>query len=256
MELLEVHGVSRYFGGLKALDDVVLRVHSKEILGLIGPNGSGKTTLFDVITGFLRPSRGEIFYNGRRISGLAPHLIAKYGIIRTYQKTSIFTQLTVAQNIAIGHHIRIKGNLWHSLLNTQTSRRERKKTREREEEILEFLNMHALRDRLAINLTYGDQRRLEIAIALAARPDLLLLDEPAAGLNPEETKSLMGIIRSIRDQGTTIFLVEHDMKVVMGICKRIVVLNYGKKIAEGRPQEITENGEVIKVYLGEELEYA
>jgi branched-chain amino acid transport system ATP-binding protein len=251
---LQVENVSRYFGGIAALRDVDFQVSQGEIVGLIGPNGAGKTTLFNVITGFSKPSRGRIVYEGRVISDLAPHQIASMGIIRTYQKTSVFPALTVGQNISIGHHQQSQPGIGAVLFRTSAHHAERQETGARVDEILNFLAMTWAKDFIAQNLSYGDQRKLEIAIALSARPKLLLLDEPAAGLNSEETEGLMAVIRKIQGQGITILVVEHHMQLVMGICERIVVLNYGKKIAEGPPDQIQNDEEVIKVYLGEEVE--
>jgi branched-chain amino acid transport system ATP-binding protein len=249
-----VENVSRYFGGVTALSDVDFSISPGEIVGLIGPNGAGKTTLFNIITGFSKPSNGQVLYEGRMISDLAPYEIASLGIIRTYQKTSIFPALTVAQNIAIGHHRENRHGIWSVLFRTQGHRTERREIETRIKEILDFLAMDWAKGYSAQNLSYGDQRKLEIAIALSARPKLLLLDEPAAGLNPEETNGLMEVIKKIQKKGITILVVEHHMKLVMGICERIVVLNYGKKIAEGTPIQIQNHEEVIKVYLGEEIE--
>jgi branched-chain amino acid transport system ATP-binding protein len=254
LSFLRVEEVSRYFGGVAALSDVSFRVSPGEIVGLIGPNGAGKTTLFNVITGFIKPSRGQVLFEDRGISGLAPCEIASRGIIRTYQKTSVFPALTVGQNIAIGHHRQNRPGIWPALFRTQAHRMERKEMEAQRKEILNFLAMDWMRDFIAQNLSYGDQRKLEIAIALSARPKVLLLDEPAAGLNPEETGGLMELIRKIQSQGITILVVEHHMKLVMGICERIIVLNYGQKIAEGSPAQIQNHEEVIKVYLGEEIE--
>jgi len=251
---LQVKNVSRYFGGVAALSEVNFGLSPGEIVGLIGPNGAGKTTLFNVITGFSKPSRGQVLYEGRVISDLAPYEIASLGIIRTYQKTSIFPVLTVAQNIAIGHHRQNQPGIWSALLRTQAHHTERQESETGIKEILDFLSMDWAKDYTAQNLSYGDQRKLEIAIALSARPKLLLLDEPAAGLNPEETNGLMEVIKKIQERGITILVVEHHMKLVMRICERIVVLNYGKKIAEGTPAQIQNHEEVIKVYLGEEVE--
>jgi branched-chain amino acid transport system ATP-binding protein len=251
---LQVENVFRYFGGVAALSDVTFRMSPGEIVGLIGPNGAGKTTLFNVITGFIKPSKGQVLYEERVISELAPYEIASRGIIRTYQKTSIFPALTVARNIAIGHHRQNQPGIWSALFRTQAHSSERRETETQIKEILDFLAMDWAKDYVAQNLSYGDQRKLEIAIALSARPKILLLDEPAAGLNPEETGGLMEVIKKIQGQGITILVVEHHMKLVMGICERIVVLNYGKKIAEGTPVQIQNNEEVIKVYLGEEVE--
>ena len=254
MASLQVKNVSRYFGGVAALNDVNFSISPGEIVGLIGPNGAGKTTLFNVITGFRKPSKGQVLYEDRVISDLPPYEIASLGIIRTYQKTSIFPALTVSQNIAIGHHRQSQPGIWSVLFRTRAHHTERQEVEARIDEILDFLAMGWAKDYSAQNLSYGDQRKLEIAVALSARPRLLLLDEPAAGLNPEETNGLMGVIKKIQEQGITILVVEHHMKLVMQVCERIVVLNYGRKIAEGTPVQIQNHEEVIKVYLGEEVE--
>ncbi len=252
MPLLETRNLSIYFGGLPAVKNVDLALDQRKITGLIGPNGAGKTTLFNLISGFLKPSGGTISYRSDVISGLPPHEIAQRGIVRTYQKTSIFPGASVLTNVIIGTHLWTKSGIWDALWKTLKSRSEAVETEQKAREILEFTELTKYRDSLARNLPYGEQRKLEIAIAMACKPELLLLDEPAAGMNPEETVRLMETIRKIRDRGITILLVEHDMKMVMGVCERIVVLNYGEKIAEGSPREITENPEVIKVYLGDE----
>jgi len=254
--LLDVQNVTVTFGGLVAVNDVSFQVKSSEIVGIIGPNGSGKTTLFNAITGFVKLAHGEIFSQGKKISGFPPHLTAKRGIARSYQKTSLFLNLPVSQNIAAGRHIQYNVNLWESVLNTKHHKSEYKNNQNKIQELLDFLEMGDLKDQLAGNLSYGLQRRLGIGISLASQPKLLLLDEPAAGLNAEETSKLMDLIKQIREQQVTILLVEHDMKMVMGICDRVVVLNYGAKIAEGIPEEIAQNEEVIRVYLGDEVEYA
>lgn len=253
--LLDVREATVKFGGLVALHEVSFGVQPSEIVGIIGPNGSGKTTLFNAITGFVRLHRGEILSDGERISGLPPHLTAQKGIARSYQKTSLFLNLPVAQNIAAGRHTQYHVNLWQSIWNTRRHRDEHARQQERIQKILDFLNMGELSDRPARNLAYGLQRKLGIGIALASEPRLLLLDEPAAGLNPEETDRLMDLIRRIREKQITVLLVEHDMKMVMGICDRIIVLNYGSKIAEGRPDDISHHEEVIRVYLGDEVDY-
>ncbi|MCX5906255.1 MAG: ABC transporter ATP-binding protein [Deltaproteobacteria bacterium] len=254
MASLQVENVFRYFGGVAALSNVTFSITPGEIVGLIGPNGAGKTTLFNVATGFIKPTKGRILFEDQVISNLAPYEVASRGIIRTYQKTSIFPALTVTQNIAIGRHRLNQPGIWPALFRTQAHLTERRETETRVKEILDFLAMDWAKNYAAQNLSYGDQRKLEIAIALSARPKLLLLDEPAAGLNSEETGGLMEAIKKIQGQGITILVVEHHMKLVMGICERIVVLNYGKKIAEGTPVQIQNNEEVIKVYLGEEVE--
>jgi len=256
VSLLETRSLSVYFGGLPAVRNVDLSLDEKKITGLIGPNGAGKTTFFNLVSGFLRPTSGSIRYRGDVISGLAPHEIASRGIVRTYQKTSIFPGVSVFTNIVIGIHLWTQAGIWDALWRTARSREEDREAARRAEEILEFTELIKYREVPAGSLPYGEQRKLEIAIAMASRPELLLLDEPAAGMNPEETKRLMEMIRSIRDQGITVFLVDHDMKMVMGVCERIVVLNYGEKIAEGSPKQISVDPEVIKVYLGEEMDVA
>ena len=250
MPLLEVRGLTVHFGGLAAVNGVSFAVEEGEILGLIGPNGAGKTTCFNLITGLLRPDGGRVFYRARDITDLPPHLIARQGLARTFQKTSLFPRLSVLESVMIGQQARLQPRVWSALLRTPAQRREMAEVRARAEEVLAFLEMLPLRDAMAQALAYGDQRRLAIAIALAGRPTLLLLDEPATGMTPAESRHLMQLIGQIRASGVTVLLVEHDMKVVMGICDRIVVLDYGRKIAEGKPQEIRRDPEVIRVYLG------
>ena len=252
MSLLETENLSVYFGGLAAVKGVTFHLNKGEILGLIGPNGAGKTTVFNLITGFIKPTDGEIFYNDEKISHLPPHLIAKRRITRTYQKTSLFPNVSVLENVIIGTHMWTKTRVWGALWRTSKSRQEKEAIEERGRKILDFMGLKDRWQFLAKNLPYGEQRKLGIAIAMACYPELLLLDEPAAGMNPEESLRLMELIRRIREQGTTILLVEHDMKVVMGLCERIIVLHYGEKIAEGTPKEISQDKEVIKVYIGED----
>ncbi len=251
MPLLEVRDLTVHFGGLAAVNDVSFGLEAGEVLGLIGPNGAGKTTCFHLITGLLRPDGGRVAFEERDITALPPHVIARRGLVRTFQKTSLFPRLTVLENVMIGQQARLRPRVWPALLRTAAQRREMAEVRARAEEVLAFLGMPALRGVEARSLPYGDQRRLAIAIALAGRPALLLLDEPAAGMTPTESRRLMDLIGQIRAGGTTVLLVDHDMKVVMGICDRIVVLDYGRKIAEGKPHEIRRDPEVIRVYLGE-----
>jgi branched-chain amino acid transport system ATP-binding protein len=252
MPLLEVQDLTVHFGGLAAVNGVTFALEEGEILGLIGPNGAGKTTCFNLITGLLRPQQGRVRLQGRDITGLPPHLIARRGVVRTFQKTSLFPRLSVLENVMIGQQGRLRPRLWPALARTAAQRREMGAVRGRAQEVLQLLGMAALEATPARALAYGEQRHLAIAIALAGRPALLLLDEPAAGLTPAESRHLMELIGQIRAEGMTVLLVEHDMKVVMGICDRIVVLDYGRKIAEGKPQEIRRNPEVIRVYLGGE----
>ena len=250
MRLLEVRDLAVHFGGLVAVDRVSLSVGAGEVVGLIGPNGAGKTTCFNLMTGFLKPDGGSILFQDEEISSLPPYEIARRGLIRTFQKTSLFPRLPVLDNVMVGQQARLRPRVWPALLRTRAQRQEFQQVRERALEVLDFLEMSEQRDFPAESLPYGEQRKLEIAIAMAGKPVLLLLDEPVAGMNPEETSRLMGLIGKIREQGIGVLLVDHDMKMVMGICERIVVLDYGKKIAEGKPQEIREDPEVIRVYLG------
>jgi branched-chain amino acid transport system ATP-binding protein len=249
--LLEVKELTVHFGGLTAVEGVSFAIDEGEIVGLIGPNGAGKTTCFGLITGFVAPTAGQVRFRGRPLTGLPPHRIARHGVARTFQKTSLFPRLTVHENVMIGQQARLTPRVWPALLRTAAQRRELGAVRRQADEVLEFLAMSAVRDVEARALSYGEQRHLAIAIALAAQPVLLMLDEPAAGLTPAESRRLMDLVAQIRERGITVLLVEHDMKVVMGLCDRIVVLDHGKKIAEGAPRAIRENPDVIRVYLGE-----
>lgn len=250
MVILETKRLSKNFGGLKALDRLDLQIYQGEILGLIGPNGSGKTTYLNVITGFLKPTAGDLLYRSQSIVGLKPHQIAERGVIRTFQLTSLFPNLTVEENIIAGMHLKTKGRILGSFFNTRSYREEEMRLRQKAADILTFMEMQERQGMLAMNLPAVEQRKLEIAIALAGEPNLLLLDEPAAGMNPEESVRLLGLIRSIQQMGITILIIEHNMRVIMRLCTRVAVINYGVKIAEGTPQEISNNDEVISVYLG------
>jgi len=250
--IFEIKGLSKDFGGLRALNDLFLEIHEGDIFGIIGPNGSGKTTWLNVVTGFLRPTAGSIVFKGQSIVGWPPSQIAKRGLLRTFQLTSLFPNLTAEQNIIAGRHLETSNNVLMALFNTRNYRKEEMELREKADEIMSFMEMQERRDVLAKNLLSVEQRKLEIAIALAAEPELLLLDEPASGMNIEEATRLISLIRSIHQMGITIGIIEHNMRLVMGLCSRIAVLNYGEKIAEGTPQEIANNEEVISVYLGGE----
>jgi branched-chain amino acid transport system ATP-binding protein len=256
MALLETKDLTKQFGGLAAIDQVNIEANCGEILGLIGPNGAGKTTLFNLITGSLRPSYGKIFFKGEDITGLKPNQIAEKGIVRTFQASTLFDKRTVMENVLIGCHLQFHTGLLRVLFNTSRTRSEEKEIRQRALEIIEMTGLSPVRDELAGSLPHGHQRVLGICIALAANPELLLLDEPVAGSNPEESVRLMSLVKKLRDRGITIILVEHDMKAVMHTCDRIVVLNCGKKMAEGNPEEIRENRDVIEAYLGVEEDAA
>jgi branched-chain amino acid transport system ATP-binding protein len=250
MEFLKTEGLTKAFKGLIAVNDLDMEVIQGEILGLVGPNGSGKSTTINVITGFFSPTKGKVIYKGESISGLQPHEIAKRGIIRTFQHTSLFTNLTVEQNIISGMHLGLVNNALSSFFLTNRYRSEETKVTQAVNEILVFTNMQEKSNVVAKSLPGAEQRVLEIAIALAGKPKLLLLDEPAAGMNLQEATRIIELIRAIRQSGTTIMLVEHNMKVVVEVCSRIIVLDYGAKIAEGTPEEIANNQDVISIYLG------
>jgi branched-chain amino acid transport system ATP-binding protein len=251
MPLLEVRGLTVRFGGLVAVNAVDFDVHAGEILGLIGPNGAGKTTCFSLVSGFLSPQAGEVVFAGARVTGLSPHLIARRGLVRTFQKQSLFPRLTVLDNVMCGQHTHRRPRVWPALLGTRGEQQTLAAMRTRAEEILAFLGLSAEATGRAGDLAYGDQRKLAIGVALAAQPTLLMLDEPAAGTNATESAHLRELIRRVRDSGVSVVLIEHDMNVVMNVCDRIVVLDSGRKIREGKPAEIRADAEVIRVYLGE-----
>ena len=236
--ILEVKELTRHFGGIKALDGVDLRIGRGELSGIIGPNGSGKTTLFNVITGIYRPDRGVVSLEGREITGLPPHEIARRGIARTFQNIRLFRELTVVDNVRIAHHPHVRYGPVAALLRTDTFYREERRTREQVEEFLSIFSLQDRRKELARNLSYGEQRKLEIARALASRPKVLLLDEPAAGMNPSEVGTLMEFILRIRERfSLTVLLIEHQMRLVMGICERLIVMDFGQVIARGLPAD-------------------
>jgi branched-chain amino acid transport system ATP-binding protein len=254
--LLEVRGATRRFGGLVAVDGVSFQVQKKEIFGLIGPNGAGKTTLFNLITGLIPLSSGDLIYQGCSLANYRPHQIAQAGIARTFQNLRLFGELSALENVAIAGHIHNSSNLWTGILGLPVSRREEEKTYKRAGELLDLVGLTDQSNRKARNLAYGDQRRLEIARALALQPQLLLLDEPAAGMNPSEKGALSQLIRQIRDNSVeedlTVLLIEHHVPLVMGLCDRIAVLDFGKLIALGDPATVRENPAVIEAYLGDE----
>ena len=249
--ILEIKQLSKNFGGLAALDDVQLAIDDREIFSIIGPNGAGKTTLFNILTGLYKPSSGKIIFNNKDITGYAPNRIAVRGIGRTFQNIRLFGAMTVFENVLVGQHTRVRYSFLSALFRTPRFAREERQAKTRVMELLDYVGLQHASTELARNLPYGQQRKLEIARALATNPKLLLLDEPAAGMNPQETNDLKHFIRKLRnDLQITIVLIEHHMQVVMQISDKIAVLDYGKKIAEGRPDEIRKNPRVIEAYLG------
>lgn len=255
MALLEVSKLVKSFGGIAAVRDISVSIQESSISAIIGPNGAGKTTLFNLLTGIYQPDSGTINFNGRSLIGLRPDQVNDAGIARTFQSIRLFPTMSVLENVMVGMHTRLKISLFHTLLRTKAFKDQEVHVQEKASGLLNFVGLSRMGDEISRNLPYGDQRRLEIARALASDPKLILLDEPTAGMNPQETSEAMALFRRVRDElGITVVLIEHDMKVVMGISEHIAVLDYGQKIAEGNPLEIRNNPRVIEAYLGRSAE--
>jgi branched-chain amino acid transport system ATP-binding protein len=255
MALLEVRNLTKYFGGLAAVNSLNFEVNEREILGLIGPNGAGKSTVFNLITSYYKPSKGIIIFNGKNITNLKTHQIAQLGIVRTFQKTNVFMDMSVSKNINIAHHLKCKTSDWEKFIFNYKARKEEQEIIKNTDEIMESIGLLPYKSEQAKNLPHGLLRLLEIGIALAVEPKLILLDEPFTGMNPNETNKLIETVKSIQQKkGYTIILVEHNMPVVMEISDRIIVMNFGNKIAEERPIEILKNQKVIEAYIGKDTE--
>jgi len=252
--LLSLQNVTKVFGGLTAVDSVDLEIAERSITSLIGPNGAGKTTLFNCLTGLHRPEVGEILFDGNSLIGLRPDEITDRGVARTYQNIRLFGRMTALEHVLVGQHLRLHASHWSAVLRTRRQQEEERAARESARALLDFVGLRGREEVVSTNLPYGDQRLLEVARALGSQPRLLLLDEPAAGMNPSETDRMMELVHRLRDEkGITVFLIEHDMKVVMSISESVAVLDYGEKIAEGTPEEVRADARVVEAYLGPEV---
>lgn len=247
MSMLEIKNVTKQFGGLTALDNVSFQINEGEIRGLIGPNGAGKSTMFKNIAGFYAPTRGSIVYRGENIEGKKPHVIAEMGIVRTFQETTLFQELSVFENALVGAHIKSRSNVFSAVLGLDRLKQEA--ASEKVMSVLQFMGLTERKDQLASELPLGSQRALALAIALVSEPKVMLMDEPFAGMNGEETSHMMDLTRKVQESGVTVILVEHDMKAVMGLCHYLTVLNFGQVLAEGSPDEVRNNEKVIEAYL-------
>jgi branched-chain amino acid transport system ATP-binding protein len=249
--ILVVESLRKEFGGLVAVSDVDFVVPREKVVSLIGPNGAGKTTFFNMLTGVYKPTSGRVLLLGEDVTGKPPHAITERGVGRTFQNIRLFQNMTALENVLVGMHVRLKGNAFQAILRTPKVKREESEARDRGRALLEFSGLRRKDDEIGRNLSYGDQRRLEVARALATEPKLVLLDEPTAGMNPQETAEFTTFVSRLREeQGLSVLLIEHDMRVVMGVSDRVTVLDYGEKIAEGEPKEIQKNERVIEAYLG------